>query len=231
MMKEVFENLKLALFPKRCEMCGEVICFDEDICTECSNAEYIEAPVCFRCGCAKKDCVCHKFQREVEYKAVIAPFYYENSISKGILNFKMNGIPKLAGAQGRAVAEAIKKHYEDVDFDFVTFVPMLSHDVNVRGYNQAELLAKVISAECDIPLREVLYKKRKTKMQKRQSARDRFINMYDAFAVAEDEDIADAKILLIDDVKTTGSTLTSVSLTLKAYGAKEVYCAVVAIVK
>ncbi|MDE5995745.1 MAG: ComF family protein, partial [Eubacterium sp.] len=166
-----------------------------------------------------------------EYKAVIAPFYYEGSVSRAILNMKMNEMPKLIHFQGKCVAEAVKKHYEEIDFDFVTFVPMRKSDKAKRGYNQAELLAEIVSKECNIPLKDVLVKKRKTKMQKRQKAKERFANMYNAFDVYENADVLNKRILLIDDVKTTGATLTSIALTLKAYGAASVYCAAIAIVK
>lgn len=231
MIKDVIDKLKIAVFPKRCEMCGEIICFDEHLCEDCEALPYIEAPVCLKCGCSKDDCICKKHKREVEYKAVVAPFYYEGSVSRGILNMKMNEMPRLADAQGSAVAKIVKKYYELIDFDFVTFVPMLKSDISDRGFNQAELLAKAVSKECAIPIKDVLYKKRKTKMQKRQNAKERFANMYNAFDVKENENVSGAKILLIDDVKTTGATLTSASLILKAYGAECVYCAAVAIVK
>lgn len=231
MIKELLDKLKIAVFPKRCDMCGEVICFDEHLCEDCEALPYIEAPICLKCGCSKNDCICKKHKREVEYKAVVAPFYYEGSLPRGILNMKMNEMPGLANAQGKAIAQTVKKYYELIDFDFVTFVPMMKSDITNRGFNQAELLAKVVSEECCIPIKDVLYKKRKTKMQKRQNAKERFANMYNAFDVKENEDVCGAKILLIDDVKTTGATFTSASLILKAYGADSVYCAAVAIVK
>lgn len=231
MMKEMLEKLKIALFPKRCELCGSVICIGEVRCEACECLEHINAPICLKCGCAKEDCICKKQSREAEYKGVIAPFYYGGSIASGILNLKMNEMPKLAQAHGREIANAVKKHYGDIDFDFVTFVPMYKRDEAARGFNQARLLAEIVSEECGIPLRDVLVKTHKTKMQKRQNATDRFVNMYGAFEIRENENLSGAKVLLIDDVKTTGSTLTSVALTLKAYGAKSVYCAVTAIVK
>ncbi len=231
-MNDLLEKIKLAVFPKRCGICGEVICFDEERCESCSSElPYIEEPLCLKCGCSKENCVCKKFSRETEYKALIAPFYYEGRVADGILNMKMNGMPKLSKAHGSEIAKVVKKHYGDIDFDFVTYVPMYKSDFNKRGFNQSELLARAVSRECEIPLRNVIVKKRKTKMQKRQSAKDRFVNMYGVFEVKKGENIDKAKVLLIDDVKTTGSTLTSVALTLKAYGAKEVYCAVSAVVK
>ncbi len=171
MIKELLKKLKIVLFTKRCDMCGEVVCFDQDFCEECCLLSEIAEPLCSKCGCSKQECKCKKHQKEAEYKAVVAPFYY-----------------------------AVKKYYDAVEFDFVTFVPMRKEDKAARGYNQAELLADVVSKECNIPLKDILIKKRKTKVQKRQKASERFANMYNA-------------------------------LTLKAYGASSVYCAVVAIVK
>lgn len=231
MIKELFKKLKIVLFTKRCDMCGEVVCFDQDFCEECCLLSEIEEPLCSKCGCSKQECKCKKHQKEVEYKAVVAPFYYEGSVTRAILNMKMNEMPKLVDYQGKCVADAVKKYYDAVEFDFVTFVPMRKEDKAARGYNQAELLADVVSKECNIPLKDILIKKRKTKVQKRQKASERFANMYNAFDVGKNADLFGKKILLIDDVKTTGATLTSIALTLKAYGASSVYCAVVAIVK
>ena len=231
MIKELLGKLKIVLFTKRCAMCGEVVCFDETLCEDCYSLSKIKEPLCSKCGCSKEDCKCKKHQKEVEYKAVVAPFYYEGSVSRAILNMKMNEMPKLIPYQGKCVADTVQKHYGEIDFDFVTFVPMRRADKINRGYNQAERLAEIVSTECNIPLKDVLIKKRKTKMQKRQKAKERFANMYNAFDIKEDADVFGKKILLIDDVKTTGATLTSIALTLKAYGASSVYCAVVAIVK
>ena len=222
MIKELLKKLKIVLFTKRCDMCGEVVCFDQDFCEECCLLSEIAEPLCSKCGCSKQECKCKKHQKE---------FYYEGSVTRAILNMKMNEMPKLVDYQGKCVSDAVKKYYDAVEFDFVTFVPMRKEDKAARGYNQAELLADVVSKECNIPLKDILIKKRKTKVQKRQKASERFANMYNAFDVGKNADLFGKKILLIDDVKTTGATLTSIALTLKAYGASSVYCAVVAIVK
>ncbi len=74
-----------------------------------------------------------------------------------------------------------KYYYDAVEFDFVTFVPMRKEDKAARGYNQAELLADVVSKECNIPLKDILIKSVKQKVQKRQKASERFANMYNAF--------------------------------------------------
>lgn len=229
--KDIFDILKTALFPNKCEICGNIIEFDKQRCSECKSAKRIEAPVCTKCGCEKADCICKKNTHKPEYKAVVAPYYYKDSIARGILNCKMNDLPTLTKAQGAEIANTVKKLYELVDFDCITYIPMRKYDEKYRGFNQAELLANEVGKICKIDCRELLSKKRKTEMQKRQSAKNRYVNMYNAFDIVKNADVADKTILLIDDVKTTGATLSSAALTLKAYGAKAVYCAVFAIVK
>lgn len=230
-LKEALNVIKLMLFPRRCALCGKVIEIDSYICDECAQADRISPPVCLKCGCSKEECVCKKSSKKPEYKAVIAPFYYSGSISRGVLDLKMNDMPRLAKGQGKEIGATVKKLYELIDFDCVTFIPMGYYSQKVRGFNQSELLAQEVSAVCNIDIEDLLVKKRKTMMQKRQSAENRFVNMYNAFDLKENADVSGKVILLIDDVKTTGATLSSAALTLKAYGAKEVYCAVFAIVK
>lgn len=230
-MKNVLAKLLVALFPKRCGICGEVVAFDKELCENCVELPVINPLFCPKCGCSKHECICKKHQRTFEYKAVIAPFYYEGQIQQGILNFKMHSMPFLAESYGQILADTVKKYYTLIDFDCVTYVPMRKSDEIKREFNQSKLLAEVVARECKMPLMDLTVKKRKTKVQKRQSASERFVNMYDAFDLAKNVDVAGKTVLLVDDVKTTGATLSSVALILKAYGAKAVYCVTIAVVK
>lgn len=143
----------------------------------------------------------------------------------------MNDLPSLTKAQAAEIAKTVKTFYELIEFDCVTYIPMRKYDRKYRGFNQSELLAKEVAEICSLNMQELLSKKRRTKSQKRQSAKNRYVNMYNAFDLAPNAVVDGKAILLIDDVKTTGATLSSAALTLKAYGAKEVYCAVFAVVK
>lgn len=230
-IQEISAVFRSALFTKRCVICGKTIEFDEIFCHECASAKHIELPVCLKCGCEKADCICKKEHHKPEYKAVVAPYYYRDSIAQGILNCKMHDLPHLTKAQGAEIAKTVNSLYELVKFDCVTYIPMRNYDEKYRGFNQSALLAKEVSRICGLDCAGLLVKKRKTKMQKRQGAESRYVNMYNAFDLAKNAEVAGKTILLIDDVKTTGATLSSAALTLKAYGAKAVYCAVFAIVK
>lgn len=231
MIKLLTDIFKKAVFTNRCSVCGEVIEFNEFLCEDCKNAVRIEPPICLKCGCEKAECICKKSKKSPEYKAVVAPFYYQDSVSKAVLNMKMNGMPTLANEQGRLISDCVFKYYELVEFDCVTYIPMRKYDEKFRGFNQAELLAESVCQNCNFNFSDLLIKKRKTKVQKRQKSSERFVNMYNAFDLKDGADVDGKTILLIDDVKTTGATLSSAAMTLKAYGAKDVYCAVFAIVK
>lgn len=231
-MSSVIEILRQAIFPKRCSVCGEVVAFDEEFCHLCvDDLPVIKPPLCLKCGCEKSNCVCKNHKQDIEYKAVIAPFYYENQIKVGVLNFKMHGFKNLYKSYGKFIADKVSEYYSLVNFDCVTYIPMMKSDEISREFNQSELLAKTVSNYIGVEFSKCLIKKRKTKTQKKQSAKERFANMYNAFDLYKNANVTGKTILLIDDVKTTGATLSSAALTLKAYGAKAVYCAVFAIVK
>ena len=110
----------------------------------------IEGELCRKCGIPKDICSCKNKRKKSEYKAFIAPFYYENSISAGANRFKDYGYPELAKAMGKEMSEHIEDYFGDVEFDFITFVPMTKKKQNKRGYNQSELLANEISEILDI---------------------------------------------------------------------------------
>lgn len=126
MIKEMFSALSDMLFPKRCALCGEVVEIDEDLCPDCKALKRVSAPLCLKCGCEKSECVCKKSKHSPEYKAVVAPYYYEHGgcVAKGVLNLKMHDMPQLAIAQGDEISKAVSDFYELVHFDYATFVPM-----------------------------------------------------------------------------------------------------------
>ena len=225
MIKEVINKLSYALYPRRCVLCGEVVALDETLCEECLSAEMIEGELCRVCGNPKKECSCTKNNKMPEYKAFIAPYYYENSIAAGANRFKDYGFPELSKAMGEKLSVQIENYYDEIEFDCITFVPLTKKKLKKRGYNQAQLLADEVSKHIDIPSAKLLVKSRNTPQQKRISATQRRVNLRGAFDLADGVDVDGKTILLIDDIKTTGSTLNECAFVLNAYGAKAVYAA------
>ena len=170
--------------------------------------------------CSFKDrlCLLQKGKKPA-FNGVVAPFYFRDSVSRAVHRFKFYGYTELADNMAREMTNKIDESFCDIGFDFVTFVPLSKRRYRKRGYNQAELLAQKIADRLSIPCLKSLNKIRETETQRGASAKERRVNLFGAF------------VLLVDDVKTTGSTLNECSEILKAYGAKAVYCSVFAVTK
>ncbi len=221
-LKAAARLLSKAVFPNTCKICGEVIELDAELCEKCKGLKKVASPRCFNCGRAKADCDCK--QKKNEYKRAVAPYYYEGSVVTAVYNFKMRKMEFLGESHAEFMSACIKENYDDIAFDFVTFVPFRYFHKIMRGFNQAEVLARFVAKNLDLEVKPVLYKKRYTGVQHKKSATKRKADLFGAFDVREDfADAVEGKtILLIDDIKTTGATLNECAKILKLYGAKEV---------
>ena len=187
----------------------------------------IESPVCTSCGRSKKDCKCKKNKNE--FSAVIGCYYYKDRVVKAINECKNNEMPFLCERFAKDIAKCVEERYSDIAFDLVSFVPMRKDEERKRGYNQAKLIANGVSEILNLPCDNLLLKVEKIKPQKTRSTKERQLNVFGAFDVSNKGLVEDKIILLIDDVKTSGATLNECSKMLRIYGAKAVYCAVLAL--
>ena len=228
-IKAAAKRLLKIVYPNRCRICGEVIELDAGICAECSRVDKKALPRCYSCGCSKDDCTCKKNKNE--FKRIVAPYYYDGQIKKGVSNFKRGGMPFLAESMAQDISVCIEKEYDDIELDYITFVPMTRGERTKRGYNQSELIARELSKLIHVECVPLLIKEEKTRPQKEMSSKERLVNLFGVFEVKNIELIQNSSILLVDDIKTTGSTLSECAKMLNLYGAKEVYSAVYAVVK
>ena len=227
-MKSALERVLWWFFPRRCALCGAVVAPDEPLCPDCQTVRPIARPKCLLCGHSKKDCRC-KGKRH-EYAGVTAPFVFDGSVRTGIHNLKFHDFPMLAAYMGDCMAATVHTDFDQVHFDYVVPVPLGKRRRRKRGYNQAELLARRVAEELQIPFAPLLAKVRNNPAQHDQgSARFRRVNVYGAYAVTDDSALWDKTVLLIDDVKTTGATLNECAKMLRMHGAKAVYAAAVAV--
>ena len=225
MIKEAINKLLYAVFPRRCELCGDVVAFDKELCEECESLERISGELCNKCGKPKDECECkkHSNNKKPEYKAFIAPYYYEGSIRAGAVRFKEYGFPELSVRMGKEMYAHIANYYCDIPFDIITFVPMTRKKENKRGFNQSELLANEIAKHMEIPVQKLIAKIKSTGQQKRLGARQRRVNLRGSFDLENGAQVKDKTVLLVDDIRTTGSTLNECAYVLNSYGAKAVY--------
>ena len=111
---------------------------------------------------------------------------------------------------------------EEMCADVVTFVPMTAKEIKERGYNQSELLAEEVAKRLNLPITSTVLKIKETDKQKRLTAKERRENLKGVFAVADKTAIKGKRILLVDDVITTGATVNECSAVLKKAGATKV---------
>lgn len=116
----------------------------------------------------------------------------------------------------------------DVQFDFVTSVPMNRQKKWERGFNQSELLAKSVAKLCGKHFKAVLREKTSTGSQKEMGYRERFLNILDRYEVANKALVEGKSVLLLDDVLTTGATINECGRILKNAGALKVFSVTIA---
>ncbi|MCM1298747.1 MAG: ComF family protein [Firmicutes bacterium] len=206
----IYKRLLLDLFyPNRCGFCGENIPFEEYFCKHCGN----------RLSSAPKK---HNVLYADEFYAVTA----YDSCSRPIIHKMKN---ENNGYALSAVSYFIYAMLRDKallnDIDVITYIPMSRKDLNHRGYNQTKLIAKELTGISEIRNVPLLKKIKETMEQKKLSAADRRKNLKNAFGYNPKEDIRGKTVLIIDDVCTTGSTLSEAARILKKAGAERVIAA------
>ena len=145
-----------------------------------------------------------------------------------VAKFK-NGHPYLKDYFAELLVERL---FEMPGLDCIVYVPMTKKAVRKREYNQAELLAKSISKRIDLPvIKNCVIKIKETNEQKSLSRKERAKNLKGCFKVEKASEIKGKRVLLIDDVLTTGATAEAITEKLLKAGADSVYLATVASVE
>ena len=228
----ILKKIETLLFPKKCPLCSQIIPFGETSCKNCQdkNGIFIPDDLCSRCNKSISNCICTK-EEIAEIPYLTSVYYYgDGNVRKSLIEFKFRGNKSHAEFFGNKLAERIAIKFPTVDFDLVTFAPMSKKSLRQRGYNQSELLAKVVAKRLFIPCRNTIVKTKETLSQHDLDFSGRQTNLVGSMVADKNTDIKGKTVLLVDDIKTTGATLRECVKTLKANGAKEVYCITVALV-
>lgn len=155
-----------------------------------------------------------------------APLWYEGSVREGILRLKFHNGLSAAQPMGELIAQAAAERFSG-EFDTVTWVPVSAKRLRQRGYDQALLLAENACKLWGVEPERLLRKVRDNPPQSGlDSAEERWKNTRDVYEAAGSS--SGKRILLVDDICTTGSTLCSAAGALREAGAAEVVCAAVA---
>ena len=205
------------LFPEKCILCRKVLEKEElDLCKQC------------RCD---NPVYTHRKSKPQFLDSFTAVWYYEENVRSSLLRYKFGRCRSYASGYGRLLAMVLQKEYP-AGFDILTWVPVSSLRKLRRGYDQVELIALAVGKELELEPVALLKKIRHNRPQSGlQDAARRRANVLGAYRVLDPDQIEEKRIVLLDDVLTTGSTASECARMLKTAGAKEVHCAAVAAVR
>lgn len=228
-LPEPFNSSRAAIFPDRCKLCNHVVAHGITVCDSCKKeAKIIRGKRCLSCGKPKKDCKCKG--KSNFYNGIVAPFKYEGVVRNGIFLWKFREAERNVNFWADMIVSAMKEVYNDMHFDVITFIPQTAKEYEERSYNQGEQLAFAVGERIHTPVMPLLIKLYETERQHNLNLISRSGNIFGVFDCCNKEMTEEKNILLIDDIKTSGKTINECAKMLHIYGAKSVYCAVIAVV-
>jgi len=209
------------LFPPRCVGCREKGTL---LCAKCRDEfELVEPPLCPHCGRPRPNGrLCPLCQRDpLQIDGVRAVAYFDGTLREAIHHFKYYNRQALAVPLGQLMGDYWER--SPLPAEIIVPVPLHPDRLRERGYNQATLLARELGKSIGLPVAEIsLARVRATRPQVELRAQERKENVRDAFRCSNAE-LKGKRILLIDDVCTTGATLEACSIALRQVGARSIW--------
>jgi ComF family protein len=242
-LRDGFDLFKTALsdlfFPPTCAFCEEAIVgSDAFLCDGCTDSvDVVNGPLCIQCGLPVPGLAIQGSDRCGRCLADPPPYikaryavYYQDAVRNALLRFKFAGGLHVAGALSQILTEAFRRHFQPSDFGLIVPVPIHRARLIHRGFNQVVVLAKKLSKETGIPLDRTCFRKIKdTPPQVGLTRAARVKNLRGSFAIRNPDRIQGQKVLLVDDVATTGSTIAEAAKTINRAGADSVDVLVLAV--
>lgn len=219
MRKKRFNPINL-FFINKCALCRKPS--EDALCPSCIKSVVpLGFGCCEKCGKPFKNCVCKNIK--ANFKSCISAFRYEQpAVSALIYKLKSKGNRKVAQFLSDAMIKRIDEEYRNINFDFITFVPTSKSKLKRKGFDHAELLAAKLSGHLNTPCIPPPFKRAASRAQKYLSKTSRQQNAASAFCLKHKT--VSGRVLIVDDVMTTGATLSACTELLKKAGADEVYC-------
>lgn len=228
-----------ALFPRDCAACAAPLAGPGPFCPSCAELTLeIESPHCPRCGLpnveSEKHCPdCRELNRVnvinsnniKHFTRARAIYVYGAVVEQGLRRCKFANAPHIAQMAGHHMAQVLNKTTLGLDLQFNALVPIPvgTQRLRTRGFDQAVLMAQALGEHMQKPvLKHALRRQRETEAQALQSRQKRRKNVQNAFVCLQAKKLKNKKILLIDDVMTTGMTAQAASQALLSAGARQV---------
>ncbi len=198
------------LFPPKCMLCHGLLREAEEICGQCRQKVLLNTSP-------------PKMTRGAFFDLAAAGLWYETDVRRAIHGMKYGEKQNYAVPLARVMVYAYQ-HKIGKEADLIAWVPTNRQTLRSRGYDQARLLAEALSPMVELPVVHALEKVRDTAPMHGLKADARRANVLGAYALCCEETLLRGKsVLLVDDILTTGSTLSECARMLKSGGAAHVY--------
>lgn len=230
-MTNFFTKLFDVLLPPRCIRCGKIISGNDSLCVECFNeVNFISKPYCSKCGHpfeeapSDKKMLCGTCMKKLKtpFRLSRSALHYDDASKAMILSFKFMDKTENAATFAKWLKLAGSDIFKE-GVDVIVPIPLHYTRLLKRRYNQSALLAKELSKITGIKVDYTsVIRHVKTKPQVEFSGHARVKNVKDAFQVKHPEKLKGLRVVLLDDVMTTGSTLRECALAMKHAGVKSV---------
>jgi competence protein ComFC len=234
--RSIGEAALALLYPPHCAACHADTAAGVHLCAECARrVRRIEAPFCARCsepfdGAIARTFTCSNCaDRRLHFDAAVSGYLSRGVVREFIHRFKYERHYYLRHQLADWLAAVLEdERIRECRADFLVPVPLHAARFREREFNQAEVLARLLSARSGIPLLPCLQRTRYTTTQTRLDRQERMENLRGAFTVRQNSIVRGSHLILVDDVLTTGSTVDECARVLRQSGAASIRVVTVA---
>ncbi|WP_034256664.1 ComF family protein [Adhaeribacter aquaticus] len=223
-LNNIFQDFTTLLFPEYCYACqGSLVKGEDLICTKCRL--HLPYTNLHRVKESSQNILHHRFLGKVPVKFVLSYLYFKQSgrVQNLLHALKYKNVPAIGELLGDWYGQELKEAAYTTAFDMILPVPLHPKKQQKRGYNQSASFAKGLANALGVPCSEaILIRTLNTSSQTNKTRPERWENVSKAFKVMDAEQVKGKKVLLVDDVLTTGATLEACAVTLLEAGSAEV---------
>lgn len=197
-------------------------------CVVCQGLTDRDTPICAGCARKLKPTGGAAVQKGDFFDRCYAPFFYREPLRASFHRYKFSGYSHYSRLYGRWMADCLRAQ-EEIAFDCVTWAPLSRLRRWRRGYDQAELLAREIGKQLQLPVAATLKRKYRRPLSRLAGEKSvRAARVLGAYTPRRGMDVKGKRLLLVDDIITSGATLSECARVLKTHGAAEVVCVTLA---
>lgn len=228
-IKFITDKVLNAVYPPSCALCGDLLGKNERyICAACEvSLPHVTEPACFKCGKEISDNeteLCEDCSRHIRsFVRGFPAMNYDEMFQESIAAFKYHGKRDYGKYFAYEIARSRGKDIAGVNPEALIPIPLHKKKLRKRGYNQAEVIARELGRRLDIPVDDkILIRTVNTLPQKRLNSIERENNLKNAFQ-SQEKRVKYNKIMLVDDIYTTGTTVEACTKVLHEIGVKDIY--------